>query len=156
MGIEVLDNFSVVLQLSSATKEEAVRELIRRAPVFREVADAPELAAAVMKREKIMSTGLGRGVAIAHGECSAIPHVAVALGISEKGIAFDALDGKPVHLLFVVVNPEPIRNKYLEVLSTLTKLLRFDDVRGELRCCTCISEVEGTLRRAFQELRKSA
>jgi len=100
-----------------------------------------------------MSTGLGRGVAISHGESSDIDHVAVALGLSAHGVEYDSRDGKPVHILFLVVNPVEERARYLDVLSTLTTLLRRTDVRNRLRCCSCADEVEATLTEALAERR---
>ena len=100
--------------------------------------------------EKVMTTGLGRGVAISHGEAAEIPGVVVALGLSQKGIEYDAFDGKPVHIMFIVVNSKRKRAEYLEVLSTLTNLMRKENVREEIRCCSCSGEVEKVLHDAAQ------
>ena len=98
-----------------------------------------------------MSTGLGRGVAISHGEVPEIDKVVVALGISEKGIDFDAIDGKPVHILFIVVNSRYKRGEYLEILSGLIKLMRDSEVRDGIQCCSCSKDVEKLLQLASSD-----
>lgn len=139
---------SIILHLKNAEKKAAIRELLNRAPVFKNIRSLESLENAILSREKVMSTGLGRGVAIAHGEAPELPDVVVALGLSEKGINFDAVDGKPVHILFLIVNSKLKRGEYLEVLSTLTKLVRKDDVREKMRCCSCSRDVETVLHEA--------
>ena len=145
MNWKNLDQSSIILHLESTEKDAAIHEILARAPVFRQVRDFPALEKAVLSREKVMSTGLGRGVAISHGEVPEIQKVVVALGLSEKGINFDAIDGDPVHILFIVVNSKYKRAEYLEVLSNLIKLMRDGDVRNGIRCCSCSSEVEELL-----------
>ena len=143
-----LEQSSIILHLESTDKEEAIHELLSRAPVFEKVRDLPTLEKAILSREKVMSTGLGRGVAISHGEVPEIRKVVIALGLSKKGINFDAIDGHPVHILFIVVNSKFKRAEYLEVLSSLIKLMRDGDVRNGVQCCSCSSEVEEFLRLA--------
>ena len=143
-----LDQSSIILHLESTDKESAIHELLSKAPIFKSVRDLPALEKAILSREKVMSTGLGRGVAISHGEVPEIDKVVVALGISEKGIEFDAIDGDPVHILFILVNSKYKRGEYLEVLSGLIKLMRDSEVRNGITCCTHSSEVEKLLQLA--------
>lgn len=145
MNWQNLEQSSIILPLESTEKEAAIHELLTRAPVFDEVRDLPALERAILSREKVMSTGIGRGVAISHGEVPEIRRVVVALGISEKGIAFDSIDGDPVHILFIVVNSKLKRGEYLEVLSGLIKLMRNGELRDGIRCSSCSSEVEQLL-----------
>jgi mannitol/fructose-specific phosphotransferase system IIA component (Ntr-type) len=140
-----LEQSSIILHLDSTEKEAAIHELLTRAPAFKDVRDFQALEKGILSREKVMSTGLGRGVAISHGEVPEIGKVAIALGLSEKGINFDSIDGYPVHILFVVVNSKLKRGEYLEVLSSLIKLMRDGEVRDGIRCCSCSSEVEKLL-----------
>jgi mannitol/fructose-specific phosphotransferase system IIA component (Ntr-type) len=139
---------SIVLHLESTGKPAAIQEMLARAQVFKRVRDLEVLEKAILSREKVMTTGLGRGVAISHAEVPGLPGVEVALGLSKKGIEFDAVDGKPVHILFVVVNSKLKRAEYLEVLSTLTKLMRKEQVRKEMLCCSSSGDVEKVLHNA--------
>ena len=145
VNLNNLEQSSIILHLESTEKEGAIHELLSRAPVFREVRDIQALEKEILSREREMSTGLGRGVAISHGEVPELPKVVVALGLSEKGISFDAIDGHPVHILFIVVNSQKKSAEYLELLSSLIKLMRDGEVRNGIRCCSCSSEVEELL-----------
>ncbi len=141
-----LKQSSIILDMESTEKEAAIHELLSRAPIFGEVHDLPALERGILSREKVMSTGLGRGVAISHGEVPEIGKVLVALGLSQKGIDFDAIDGHPVHILFIVVNSIYKHSEYLEILSTLIKLMRDGEVRNGIRGCSCSNEIEELLR----------
>jgi mannitol/fructose-specific phosphotransferase system IIA component (Ntr-type) len=103
-------------------KYKAIRELICKAPVFSSLRNRKKLENAVFEREKIMSTAIGHGVAVAHGKTSAVRKTLVAFGISKDGILFDSPDGKPVHLLFIVVNPPRMCNEYLAILSAIARM----------------------------------
>ena len=151
MDLDTIGAESIVLDIKSTQKQDAILELLRRAEIFGRINDVDALASSVLGREKRMSTGLGRGVAIAHGVSSCIDHVIIALGLSKNGVEFDSADGMPVHILFIVVNPEPQQGEYLDVLSTLSAVLRSDQVRGRLRQCSCIVDVESTFRQARGE-----
>ena len=144
------------MHLESTSKADAIRELLNKAHAFKKVRDLPALEQAILAREKVMTTGIGRGVAISHGEAPELPSVLVALGISCDGIDFDAVDGKPVHFLFVIVNSRLKRAEYLEVLSTLTKVMRSEDIRHSVSGCTCSGDIQDTLHAAFHRLQMFA
>lgn len=138
----------VVPDLQSNEKTGSIHELIHRSASFNDVDGKDEVERAVLAREETASTGFGRGVAIAHAESPEISSLKVAVGISAEGIEFDSYDKKPVHLLFIIVNPVGRHVEYLETLSMLTRMVREQPVRARLRCCTCGAEVRKTLRDA--------
>jgi PTS system nitrogen regulatory IIA component len=142
---------TVVQRLSSQDKFEAIRELISRAPVFTGLGCREELESAVIQREKLLSTGLGRGVAVAHGTTNSIEQIVIALGISETGIDFDSFDEAPVHLLFVITNPPGKQMEYLLALSAVTRLMRDDAFRRSLQARVPAREIELKICQAFTE-----
>lgn len=144
---------SVVWELESSDKFLAIREVILRAPVFRRIAglDLDEFARVVIQREQVVSTGFGHGVAVAHGRTPAVGGSHIALGVSRRGLEYDAPDGKPVHLLFVVANHPEQQMNYLKIISTLAVLLRNDAFRHELLSCVKQDEMESKLCSAFNE-----
>jgi PTS system nitrogen regulatory IIA component len=142
---------TVVQSLSSQDKFDAIRELIHKAPVFAGLRCQAELEEAVVQREKILSTGLGRGVAVAHGTTETIKDIIIALGISETGIDFDSFDKVPVHLLFVITNPPGRQMEYLVALSTVTRLMRDEAFRESLRSTALPWEIELKICQAFSE-----
>jgi len=85
------------------------------------------------KRETLGSTGIGKGVAIPHGRTTAVVDVRIAFGKTDKGIDFDAIDKKPVHLIFAVLAP-PIdeQNRYLPILGKLVEVLSDKKNRNKL------------------------
>ena len=140
---------TVVSELTRTEKYAAIHELIERAPVFRDVKDILEFERAVVEREKTLSTGLGHGVALAHGKSRAVSHFFIALGRSRKGIDFNSPDGQPVHFLFLVANPPDLHNEYLTAVSALTGLLRDPSFRDKLMQIKTSAELEETLAQAF-------
>ena len=122
----------VICCVQETEKFSAIREVIASCPVFSDIEDIEEFSQAVIKREMIETTGIGRGVAIAHGKIKSIRRVHVGLGISQKGIAFDAADGKPVHLLFVI-GSSPFRQiDYLRALAAIMRFVKMTNIRDEL------------------------
>ncbi|HTP58436.1 MAG TPA: PTS sugar transporter subunit IIA, partial [Spirochaetia bacterium] len=104
---------------------------------------------AVITREKMQSTGFGHGVAVAHGRIPGLSRVLIGFGISRTGIPFEAVDGKPVHLLFVIASPPHLSLDYLQVLSTLVRCLREKPVRESILACQGAREMETRIREAF-------
>jgi PTS system nitrogen regulatory IIA component len=145
---------TVVQSISSSDKFEAIRELIHKAPVFASMADKRTVEEAVIRREKVLSTGLGRGVAVAHGTTEVVDDIVIALGISEAGIEFEAIDRAPVHLLFVITNPPGRQIEYLTALSAVTRLVRDESFRQSLRAKVPAREIELKICDAFSECLK--
>jgi len=142
---------TVVQNLESREKYQAIRELIGKAPVFAEASEREQVVEAVVRRERLLSTGLGKGVAVAHGTTEAVDDVRIALGISEAGIDFDASDRAPVHLLFVIANPPHRQVDYLRALSALARLVRDETFRAALRTRSSAGEIERMIGDAFGE-----
>ena len=140
---------SVVPSLSSRDKYDAIKELIQKAPVFAHVEDKRQVENAVIQREKILSTGLGRGVAVAHGTTAVVNNIVIALGISNDGINFGSVDKTPVHLLFIIANPPQCQVDYLITLAAVTSIVRNESFRNFLCATTPTVEIEEKMHRAF-------
>lgn len=143
------DHGTAVADLHSTDKYDALRELIRGAPVFQEIDGLDAFAAAVVGREKIQTTGLGHGVAVAHGRAQGVRRVLIALGVSRHGIRYESPDGEPVRLLFVIASPAHVTLDYLQALSTLARGLRRQQVRDSLLAAVDAGEIEARIRSAF-------
>lgn len=152
MHSSVFHSGSVVIELHNTEKFAALRELIQHASVFDSLSDKALFQETVFARERIQSTGLGRGVAFAHGKLAGINHVKVALGISRSGIEFDAIDGLPVHLLFVVATSPSMHIDYLKCLSTLASMARIEGFREEIISCCRKEEIEDKLSTTYERL----
>ena len=109
------------LNLRSSTKEEILKELVWMLDVNEEY--RPILLDMVLQREALGSTGLGEGVAIPHGRSLIVNHLHLVCDISKKGIFFQAIDRKKVHLFFLVIAPHrEVSNQYLPLLGSIAKL----------------------------------
>lgn len=91
-----------------------------------------EALAAVEARESVLSTGMGYGIAIPHGRCSALPDLRLAAGTALAPVAFDALDGQPVRLFFLLVGPEAAGGMHIKALSRISRLVRREPIRERL------------------------
>ena len=96
---------------------------------------------AVMKREEESTTGIGFGVAIPHEKSAAVTVPALAFGRSHEGIQYDSMDGKPVHLMFLIAVPETSNDEHLRILSKLSRKLMHEDVRQKLMTATNVEEI---------------
>lgn len=118
-----------IVWLSSDTKEEVLRELvdvISRAP---QIGDREELLKAVLEREKIMSTGIGLGIAVPHAKIGSVSDFVMAMGISHKGVEFDSLDNKPVHIFVMIAGPADQQDRYIRILAKVVLTLKDPKVR---------------------------
>jgi PTS system fructose-specific IIC component/PTS system nitrogen regulatory IIA component len=109
--------------LEAEDKDEAFEELV---DLFCQAAHSEareEILAAVRDREAKMSTGIKKGIAIPHGKTNAVDRVYGILGVSKKGIDYDALDGEPVYLLFMMLAPQKDTEKHLRLLKRLAEIL---------------------------------
>lgn len=91
---------------------------------------------ALLSREKLGSTGLGKGVAIPHCRLAEIENIHVAMLKLDKGVDFESADGLAVNYLFCMVVPENAADEQLHLLSGLAKLLRNDQVRRSIENCS--------------------
>lgn len=136
----------IKIPLESATKDELLRELV--GIVMNVRTDQEEVLRAVREREAVLSTGIGHGVAIPHGKSAALAELRMAAGTANQPVEFDALDGEPVGLLFLLVGPETAAGPHIKALSRISRLVRSDDVRRRLVAARSANEFLSTLHEA--------
>lgn len=129
---KINDCQSVICQLQSNDKIHALREVIDSCSIFSSLPDIERFKRGVLRRERIQTTGIGHGVAIAHGKILGLKEVHIALGISAKGIEYGSEDGLPVHLLFVIASSPSIQIEYLRSLSAILQSVRSEEMRSHL------------------------
>lgn len=152
--VAYFDPGSVIWDLQSTDKFDAIREVVFGTTVFsgHPDLDVELFAERVLEREKLQSTGLGHGVAVAHGRTDQVLQPQIALGVSREGIDFDAFDSQPVHLIFVVANHPDDRVDYLHILSTLVEMVRDGMFRRELLNCSHADDAQQRLCGVFASL----
>ena len=144
-------NGSVVWDVNSTDKYHAIREIVGRSEVFRRVPglDPEHFGDVVIAREQQGSTGFGYGVAVAHGRTPEVSTSQIALGVSKQGIDYNAIDDRPVQLLFIVANHPDQQMDYLKILSALVSLVRDAAFREELLNCISEKDLEQKLCSSF-------
>lgn len=110
--------------------EELVDLLIKSGKIKEK--DKQEIVKIILDREALGSTGIGQGIAIPHGKCDSVKELTAALGISKRGINFDALDGEPVYIFFLLLAPEDSAGPHLKALAKISRLLRDKYLRDSL------------------------
>jgi len=112
--------------LESQSKDEAIEELISSLAAAGELPPGAEedIVAAVQEREKLGSTGIGRGVAVPHAKFEGVDRPVAAIGISTEGIDFQSLDGDPVQLIVLLVSSPDHATDHIRALETVARRLR--------------------------------
>ena len=131
----------IKLELAATQKVDAIKELITLLDKAGYVSDSEAFLKSVLEREKVGSTGIGKGIAIPHSRTATVREVVVAVGRSSEGIEFEALDNKPVHLIFLIAAPIESGGLYLKALARLSRLLRYQEFRNELMEAKTVEEV---------------
>jgi PTS system nitrogen regulatory IIA component len=129
---ELLRNEFVLEQLEAKRKKEALAELAGVFAKGKSKCDAGAMLRVLLDREKLGSTGIGGGVAIPHGKLAGLDEILVAFGRSREGISFEALDGKPVHLIFLLMAPENSAGRHLKILAKISRMLKDGGFRKKL------------------------
>ena len=128
---DILKLDAIIADLKAKNKSESIQELAGAvAPVAG--AKAQDVAEVLVERENLGSTGIGGGIAIPHGKLDTVKSIAVGFGRSIKGIDFDSLDNRPVHLFFLLLTPEHSTGGHLKVLAQISKLLKMDQFKERL------------------------
>lgn len=143
---ELLTAARVKVPLGSRTKGEVLRELVQIVAAENAGADAEAILASVLEREGVLSTGIGGGIAIPHGKTPQVPRLTLVAGVAKEGIDFDALDGMPVRLFFLLVGPESASGAHVKTLSRISRLLRREDLRARLAQASSPDAFLGVIR----------
>ena len=134
MTINLLNYLSInrILFTTASTKEGVIDELIRISRDDGRIANVARFKQALLKRESIMSTGIGYGVAIPHVKLPQIEEFFITIGVHKSGVNWDSLDCKPVYLIFLIAGPEKEQEKYLRILAQLTTVIKKPERRQQL------------------------
>lgn len=122
----------IIPSLSASSKAAVLDELAAFTVDGHGGIDRAELLRVLHERERLGSTGIGDGIAIPHGKMKGVERLLIVFGRSTQGIDFDSLDGKPVHLFFLLVAPAEAAGQHLRVLARMSRLLKEPDVRRRL------------------------
>jgi len=147
---ELLPPTRIRIPLGGTTKDDLLRELVGVLHAAGEVGDEDEVLRAVREREAVLSTGIGNGVAIPHGKSPRAGSLAMAAGITREPVEFDALDGRPVNLFFLLVGPDSAAGDHVKALSRISRLVRSDSFRQRLTSAASPEEFHALMVEAEQ------
>lgn len=143
---DMLDPRAVVAGLRATSKREVIDELADAVTAAHPALAKSKVLTTLLDREKLGSTGVGEGIAIPHGKLPGLPGILLAFGRSTKGVHFDAIDGRPVHLLFVLLAPEENPGTHLKALARISRLLKDPPFRQRLLAAGSAEELLTLIR----------
>lgn len=139
--LDYLDPASINLHMSSSSKEGVLSELVELVANTGSVTTKELLQDSLLEREGLGSTGIGHGVAIPHGRCAELTDPVIAFGRSNEDVNFDAIDGQPTRLFFLLVAPENGTTQHLHLLARIAKLMKVAETREQLLKLESVDEV---------------
>ena len=144
---DFLDPKAIKLGLTATIKEEILKELVDTLAEVRDIGDRKAILKALLERESLGSTGIGQGIAIPHGKTDRVKELVAVLGVSRKGVNFDALDGEPVYIFFLLVAPKDTAGPHLKALAQISRLLRDSYFCELIKRCQTSQEVYDLIKR---------
>ncbi len=142
---DLLKQDTMILDLQSSSKAEVIEELVSKLDEAGRLENKAEYKKAILAREEQSTTGLGEGIAIPHAKTAAVKTPAIAFGRSKEGIDYEALDGQPSNLFFMIAASEGANNEHLATLSKLSTFLMDDTFRKNLLNATSLNDVIVTI-----------
>jgi len=139
--VDLLPPEHIILDLPTQDKVEAIKGMIGVLEEGREITDRNTFFNCLMEREQQETTGIGDGVALPHGRTDAVKDMLMVLARSAKGVAFAALDGKPVYLLILIAAPRNESTRMLKLLARISRLLSNTDFRQALQTAASKEEI---------------
>jgi nitrogen PTS system EIIA component len=126
---------ALVPHLAAKTKEGVIREMVEslRTTGHLKSSEADNIVRAIMKREQLGSTGIGRGVAIPHTKHESVERLIGTVAVSKDGVAFDSLDNEPVYVFVMLISPSDRPGEHLRALENVSRSLREDTFCKTLR-----------------------
>lgn len=147
---DILPRDAIIADLISTDKKGVLKELAASvAPIAKTGSD--EILRVLLEREQLGSTGIGGGIGIPHGKLASINSIVVGFGLSRKGVEFDSLDHRPVHVFFLLITSENSTGIHLKVLAHISKLLKTKNFKESLIKAKSIDEIESIIHNIDEE-----
>ena len=145
---------SIILDIEAPDKERALDEIVNILVERGVLPNKEPYLAALIDRERLCSTGIGRGTAIPHAKLKDIDNILLAFARSRKGVDFDSLDKQPVHFIFVIFTPENVPEDYLLLLAHISRLAKDEKFREAVMGAVSEDEIFEVFEEKDRELAK--
>lgn len=139
--LDFLSEKNITVDLKAKNKREVIEELGELLYKNGQVTDKKKIVQILLEREDLGSTGIGQGIAIPHGKSDTAKELTAAFGLSKAGVPFEALDGEPVYIFFLLVAPEGTAGAHLKALARISGLLKDKYFRKKLMSAQKVSDV---------------
>src|SRR5262249_20341675 len=126
---EILKVANIKIPLEAKTKTEAIAELVNLLASSGDVSDPKKVLDAVLEREATRTTGIGNGLAIPHGKCTGTKDLVMAIGKAATPIDFQAIDGRPVTIIWMLASPPDKTGPHIHPLARISRLMTINKVR---------------------------
>ena len=149
--LDILAETSIIPELKGLTKKAVLEELIDAIRVQNPQLDRDRLMSVLLERERLGSTGIGDGIAIPHGKIKDLNQLVLSFGKSSHGVDFESMDGRPVHLFFLLVAPETSSGIHLRALAKIARLLKNNTIRKRLGSVKSPSEIFAVIQQEDED-----
>lgn len=139
---DLLIDKTIEIGLKAENKDQLLKSMLDIAERSGQVIDKNEVIKEIFKREKIMSTGVGKSIALPHAKTNSVKGPTCSFAILENPVDFDSLDGEPVELVFLLLGRESDVTLHLKLLSKVSRILNNESYRLELSRSKSIEEVQ--------------
>src|SRR5438874_10358126 len=129
---EILKPANIKIPLQAKNKTEAITELVNLLATNGEIGDAKKVLDSVLDREATRTTGIGNGLAIPHGKCPGADHLVMAIGKPAMPIDFQAIDGRPVTIIWLLNSPPDKTGPHIHALARISRLMTIEKFRQAL------------------------
>ena len=138
---------AIVPALAATSKEGVIREIVEslRGSGYFQGGESDDIVRAVLKREQLGSTGIGRGIAIPHTKHNSVDRLIGTVAVSPNGVPFESIDAEPVHVFVLLVSPQDRPGDHLRALENVSRSLRDDGFVRSLRNAKTREEIWGLL-----------
>ena len=138
---DILSEKIIKTDMECADKDDAINKIIDLASNSGLMLDVEKVRECVFEREKLVSTGVGKGFAIPHGKTDEIKDIVAAFAVLKDPIDFDSIDLEPVKFIFLIVGKESLLNAHIKLLSRISRLMNKDEFREKLEEAKSSEEV---------------
>jgi PTS system nitrogen regulatory IIA component len=129
--LDYITTDTILTNLQTTDKKGVIDELTEPVAALTGL-EQRNIVRVLIERERLGSTGIGDGIAIPHGKINGIESLVLGFGLSRNGVNFDALDGKPAYIFFLLLSADDSTGLHLRVLARISKLLRDKDFKEKL------------------------
>lgn len=129
--LDFIDPRNIITELKATDKKGVLEELTLPVAEITKI-EHKELVRVLIEREHLGSTGIGNGIGIPHGKLKNLPSLILGVGISRKGVNFDAMDNKPTHIFFLLLTPDNSTDLHLKLLARISKILKEESFKNKI------------------------